>query len=193
MNRSTKTSREPTAPGTLRPTAEEHAPFYAAYVARVPEGDLVEILERQIEETIRPLASLTEGDAGFAYAPGKWTVREVVGHVIDAERVFAYRALRFARGDATPLPGFDEQEWARASNADDRPLADLLAELRTVRAATVALLRPLPPEAWLRRGEANGIRCTVRALATIIAGHELHHRAVLEERYYPAIGVGVSS
>jgi len=184
MHRTSESSASPTA---LRPEPDEHAPFYAAYVARVPAGDLVEILDGQIEETIRSLGSLSEEDAGFAYAPGKWSVREVVGHLVDAERVFAYRALRFARGDATPLPGFDEQAWARASNAGDRPLADLLAEWRTVRAATVALLRSLPLDAWTRRGEANGTPCTVRALATIIAGHELHHRAVLEERYYPRI------
>lgn len=169
-----------------RPAAGEYAPFYAPYLARVPEGDVVEILDRQIAETIRPLAALGEEGAGFAYAPGKWTVRQVVAHVVDAERVFAYRALRFARGDGAPLPGFDENEWATAAG-DDRPLADLLAEWRTVRGATVSLFGGLAAEAWTRTGVANGTPCSVRALAAIIAGHELHHRAVLAERYLAAL------
>lgn len=169
-----------------RPAANEHAPFYAPYLARVPAGDLVDILARQIDETVRPLAPLDEERAGFSYAPGKWTVRQVVTHVTDAERVFAYRALRFARGDVAPLPGFAENAWAETAG-DRRPLADLLAEWRTVRAATVALFSGLSPESWTRTGVANGTPCSVRALAAIIAGHELHHRAVLAERYLSAI------
>jgi len=166
-----------------RPAAHEYDPFYAGYIARVPEGDIVRILDRQLEETLRPLRGLDERGASFAYAAGKWTVREVVGHLCDAERVFAYRALRIARGDTIDLPGFDENAWAPAAGHDDRPLAERLDELAAVRRATMLLLESLPDEAWRRVGSANGSPASVRAIATVIAGHELHHRAVLAERY----------
>ena len=166
-----------------RPDPSEYAAFYAGYIAKVPDGDLVGVLEANLEEFVRTLGPLAEVRGGFAYAPGKWTLKEVIGHVIDAERVFSYRAMRIARGDETPLPGFDEQAWVPQSGANDRTIADLLAELRAVRAATVALLRHLPADAVTRSGTASGNGVTVRALAWIIAGHPMHHLGILRERY----------
>jgi uncharacterized damage-inducible protein DinB len=166
-----------------RPAAGEFAPFYAGYVAAVPEGDVLEILEVQGRRVAELLATLTEERAGFRYAEGKWSVREVIGHLTDAERIFAYRALRFARGDRTPLATFDEDAYVVESGADARPVAELAAEHAAMRAATLALLRGLPAEALERGGEASGARVTVRALTYIIAGHEAHHLGVLRERY----------
>jgi len=172
-----------TAPRFLRPEASEYAPFYAGYVGLVPDGDLLDTLERQGEDTARILGGLPEARGDHAYAPGKWTVKEVLGHLADGERVFSYRALSFARGDATPLPGFEENVWVPASGARDRTLSSLVAELRAVRAATLALLRGLPPGADLRRGVANEQEISVRGLAWVITGHERHHLKILRERY----------
>lgn len=169
-----------------RPAPDEYAPFYANYIALVPEGGVIAQLERQATEFARLLESIPEDRADHAYAPGKWTIKEVVGHLTDAERVFAYRALRFARGDATPLAPFDEDAYVPAAAFGARTLADLSQEFQAVRNATVALFRGLPTEAWTRRGIASGHEVSVRALAWIAAGHELHHRKVLIERY----GVG---
>jgi hypothetical protein len=166
-----------------RPDPSEYAAFYAGYIARVPDDDLVGALEANLEEFVRTIGAVAEVRGGFAYAPGKWTLKEVIGHVIDAERVFSYRAMRIARGDETPLPGFDEKAWVPQSGANDRTIADLLAELRTVRAATIALLRHLPTDSVTRRGTASGNGVTVRALAWIIAGHPIHHLGILRERY----------
>ena len=166
-----------------RPDPSEYAAFYAGYIARVPDGDLVGALEANLEEFVRTIGAVAEVRGGFAYAPGKWTLKEVIGHVIDGERVFSYRAMRIARGDDTPLPGFDEQAWVPQSGANDRTIADLLAELRAVRAATIALLRHLPADSVTRRGTASGNGVTVRALAWIIAGHPMHHLSILRERY----------
>jgi uncharacterized damage-inducible protein DinB len=166
-----------------RPNEGEFAPFAARYIERVPEGDIVATLEAQMEETLALLRTISEERAGYAYAAGKWTVREVVGHVADTERVLAYRALRIGRGDDTPLPGFDENAYVRKAGFDGRTLGDLLAELDAVRSATLTLVRGLPSEAWTRRGTAAGAPYTVRGLIFMIAGHELHHRAILEERY----------
>jgi hypothetical protein len=165
------------------PGPDEYAPFYRDYVARVPAGDIVAVLGEQIGETLRVLGGLTEAAANRAYAPGKWTIKEVVGHVIDAERVFSTRALRFARGDRTELPGFDQDPYVLAGGFAARSIRDLADELAAVRRATVLLFRGLPEEAWGRRGVASGQEVSVRALAYIIAGHELHHRSILRERY----------
>jgi uncharacterized damage-inducible protein DinB len=172
-----------TKPSYGRPEASEYAPFYAGYIAQVPDGDLLQLLERQGQETAALLTGLQDSRGDFAYAPGKWTLKEVLGHLADAERVFAYRALRFARGDATPLASFDEQAWTPNSGARSRSLTDLAEELRVVRAATLALLRHLPEDAPTRWGTASGKEITVRALAWIIAGHERHHLRILRERY----------
>lgn len=166
-----------------RPAEGEFAPFAARYIDRVPDGDIVATLESQLEHTLAVLQTIPGERAGYAYAAGKWTVREVVGHVTDTERVLAYRALRIGRGDDTPLPGFDENAYVSKAGFDGRTLGDLLAELSAVRRATLALVRGLPPGAWARRGTADGAPYTVRGLIFMIAGHELHHRAILEERY----------
>jgi len=166
-----------------RPQPGEYLEYYHKYIERVPAGDIVAILATQMDDTITLLRNRTEEQALRTYAPGKWTMKEVIGHIADAERVFAYRALRIARGDATPLEGFDENAYTPAGRFDERPLASLLAELAAVRRATVALLAGLPQDAWTRTGTANNAAVSVRALAWIIAGHEVHHRGILQERY----------
>ncbi len=170
-------------PGEKRPGADEYAPFYAGYVARVPEGDIVAVLGAQLGVTRVLLEHVPEERALYAYAPGKWTVKQVVGHLSDTERMLSARALRFARGDSTPVPGFDENAYADEAGSNERSLASLLDDLEATRQATVALLAGLPDHAWIRRGVANGKEVSVRALACIIAGHELHHREILKTRY----------
>jgi len=166
------------------PTPDEYGASYAGYVARVPGGtDIVDLLARQRDATLARFAALPEDRGGHRYAPGKWSVKEVLLHLSDTERVMAYRALRIARGDTTPLPGFDEDAWAPLSGADARPLEEVAEEWGDVRQASLALFRHLPAEAWTRRGTASGMPVSVRALAWIIAGHERHHLAVLGERY----------
>jgi hypothetical protein len=161
---------------------DEFAPFYAGYIARARAASPID-LAAQGARTAAFLAGIPEERAGFRYAPGKWSIREVVGHLADAERVMAYRALRFSRGDQTPLPGFDEGAFAAAAGADARTLADLAAELAAVRGATVALFSHLDAAALARRCTANDHEVSARALGAIIAGHELHHLAIFEERY----------
>lgn len=166
-----------------RPDSSEYAPNYETYVSKVPEGNIVAILEDQRRETQDLLATIPEGRALHRYAPGKWSIKEVIGHVTDAERVFSYRALRFARGDQTPLSGFDEKAYAPAGHFDAHDLPDLAAELDAVRRATIALFSGLDSEALARRGPANNKEISVRALAYVIAGHERHHVEILRERY----------
>jgi uncharacterized damage-inducible protein DinB len=168
-----------------QPGTGEHNEYYAKYIRLVPDGDIIAILATQLEDTLVPIRELTEEQARFAYAPGKWSLKEVLGHLADTERVFAYRALRIARGDTTPLASFDEKAYTPTGRFDERPLASLLAELSAVRRATVALFAGLPAEAWQRFGTASENPVTVRACAWIIAGHELHHRNVLAQNYLP--------
>ena len=172
-----------TAAAIPRPAAAEYDPYYGRYIDKVPEGDLLRTLEDQARETQALLAGLSDAKALHRYAPGKWSIKEVIGHVADTERVYSYRALRFARADATSLPGFDENAWVPAGDFDARPLADLAAELDAVRRATLALFRGLDAAALARRGTANDAAVSVRAIAWIIAGHERHHVALLHERY----------
>lgn len=166
-----------------RPQADEHVPYYGRYIALVPDGDLISILQDQMEDTSRVLRAIPIEMADHAYSEGKWTVKEVIGHMGDVERIMSYRALRFARADATELPGFDENTYVPAANFGRRTVDDLVDELVAVRAATIHLLRPLDDAALARRGAANGAEISVRALAYIIAGHERHHMSVLRERY----------
>lgn len=170
----------------VRPDATEYAPFYARYVAGVPEQDVVATLRDSGRELVAALAAIPESRGGYRYAPEKWTVRDVIGHMIDAERIFGYRALRLARGDATPLPGFEENDYARAAAADARTVVDLTDELGVVRDGTVRLFASFPDDAWTRRGVVNGRDVSVRALAYITAGHARHHFDVLRERYLKA-------
>jgi uncharacterized damage-inducible protein DinB len=170
-------------PYHVKPPPNEYAPFYAGYVAHVPDGDIVAHLRSQLDETLPLVRGLDEQQALHAYAEGKWSIKTVIGHIADSERVLSCRALRFARHDTTPLPGFDENRYAATARFDARPIASLVAELAAVRAATAALFDSLDDDAWTRTGLANGFDVSVRAIAWIIAGHELHHRHILESRY----------
>lgn len=165
-----------------RPGADEHSAYFGKYVERVPEGDLVGLLRSQIGDTAA-LLRRSRDRADFAYGPGKWTVKQVVGHLADVERVMAYRALSIARNDGTPLPGFDENAWVDNANFGSRTLEDLVGELEVVRASTVQLASHLAADDFSHRGTANGNPMSVRALFYIIAGHERHHVALLGERY----------
>jgi hypothetical protein len=173
----------PTESRSTRPAPDEHAPYYGRYIEKVPDGDIVRTLREQREATAAFLRGIADAKAGHRYAPDKWSIREVVGHLGDCERIFAYRALRFARADDTMLPGFDENEFVKHARLDDRPMTSLIAELDAVRGASIALFDGLFPEEWSRAGTANGKTMSVRAFAWTIAGHELHHLGILKERY----------
>ncbi len=168
---------------TTKPAADEHAPFYAGYIAEAGNGDVLTILERQLGDTLSLFRGVPEARWGHRYAEGKWTVRQVLNHVIDAERVFAYRVLRAVRNDPTELPGFDEGPWAATARADDRTMADLCGEFAMVRGANLALFTAMNDEEAARRVVANGRAVTARALVWICAGHERHHGNVVRERY----------
>ena len=163
-----------------RPNEREYPPLFAGHVNRVPEGEILDILDRQTAQMERLLASYSDEQAAWRPAPGEWNAIQIVGHLADIERVHAYRAFAFARGDAAPLPGMDPNEYMAASGFAERPLADVAAEFFAARRATLALLRGLNAAAWERTGTANDAAMTVRAIAYIIAGHELLHRADLE-------------
>jgi uncharacterized protein (TIGR03083 family) len=169
---------------TGRPLAGEFAEYARPDIARVAGDDAIDALARQRDEVLALLEPLgEEAVRGLTYAPGKWTLKEVVGHLAGDERIIAYRALCIARGDARSLPGFDEATYAAHAGSESRPLASLLAEYRAVRAASLALFEGLPSDAWSRRGTVNGYEASVRGLAFHIAGHELRHLAALRERY----------
>jgi len=161
-----------------RPAATE-----ARYIALVPEDDIIAAMEAQTRETEKLLRSIGEQKATFRYAPDKWTIKTLVRHFTDTERIFAYRLLAIARGEKQPLPGFEEEDYAVASAADERKFSDLIDEYRAVRAATLSLLRGLPSAAWERTGTASDKPISVRALAFNTLGHERHHLKVLREKY----------
>jgi hypothetical protein len=170
---------------TPRPGAEEYAPAFADYVSRIADDeDIVAVLASQIDQFLARLHAIPELRGEYRYAPGKWSLKEVIGHLSDTERVFAYRALRIGRGDTTPLPSFDDQAYVAEVLAGERTVADLAAEWGHVRRATLALFAHLPAAAWQRRGTASDQPISVRALAYIIAGHVRHHVEVLEARYF---------
>jgi hypothetical protein len=166
-----------------RPAADEFSPYYASYIERVPLGNLLDQLAQQLASTIELLAPLTPEQAAYRPKPDDWNISQVLGHLADTERVFAYRALVFARNDTVDLPGFDQDYYVANANFTDLPLTELLDGFASVRHSTLALFRTLNEAAWLRSGTANGTRVSVRALGYIIAGHELHHVADLRERY----------
>ena len=166
-----------------KPEETEYAAYYSGYVSLVPEGDILTILSEQLNETLSFMRSIPESAGSFRYAPDKWSVKELVGHMIDTERVFAYRALCFARGDTASLPGFDEKLYIRNASFADYSVADLIAEFETVRKSTLFLFKHLDENAWQRAGIASENTVTVRALAYIIAGHERHHCNILRDRY----------
>jgi hypothetical protein len=165
-----------------RPDSSEYATSYGSYVALVPEEDVVTGMETDLEETLSFLSRVSEQEACRRHPPYTWSVKEVIGHIIDSERVFGYRALRFARDDSTPLPGFDENAYAKAAEFDQRSLRDLAAEFENLRRSHLYFFRSLPDAAWTRHGLANGAAMTVRALAYIILGHQRHHVRILHQR-----------
>lgn len=166
-----------------RPDASEYAPFYHGYVTMVPDGDVVELVRSTGREVLEALGRIPETRGDHRYGPDKWTIREVIGHLIDAERIFTYRALRVARGDRTPLAAFDENEFVKTAGSEARTLASLTRELGAVREATAQLFESLPDEAWGRSGIASGKDVSLRALAYITTGHAMHHLRILRERY----------
>ena len=166
-----------------RPQENEYPPFYAGYVARVPESDIVEVLSEQPKELKRVADSVTSDKELFRYAPDKWSVREIFGHLVDSERFFGHRAFCISRGDANPLPGFDENLYVSRSSYDSRPLAELVKDFSLLREANSRHLGSLDAALWPREGVANGAKVTVRALAYVMTGHVRHHLAVLRERY----------
>ena len=168
---------------TTRPDRTEYDPYFSKYIDPVPDGDIVTILKSQIDNTLALLRNVSEEKAGEAYAPGKWSIKEVVGHLIDTERIFAYRALRIARNDRTPLAGFEQDDYVAATNFNARTLASLIEELSAVRSANIHLFKHFTEAEWLRRGTANQKEITTRALAYNIAGHEMHHVGILQSRY----------
>ncbi len=166
-----------------RPMSDEYSPFYAGYVGEVLETDPVHVMESQAIATQALIGTIPDDQSLFRYAPGKWSIREIIGHLVDAERIFGYRALRIARGDETPLEGFDENRYVEAAGFDRQAWGTLVEELAVVRRGTLALFRSLDAAAWNRRGVASNARISVRALAFIIPGHERHHLRILRERY----------
>lgn len=169
-----------------RPADSEYAEYYGTYVSQVPDGDILETLRDQLGETLAMLQDLTEEQETFRYAEGKWSLREVVGHLVDTEWLFAFRALAMAREDGVNLPGMDQDVWVATSGANERPLAESCAEWAALRRATIHMFASLSEEQGERTGIASGNPFTVRSFAWIIAGHELWHRGLIEEHYLGA-------
>ena len=170
-------------PSTTVPDRTEAAPYYFTYIDRVPAGDICATLDAQAGEAVGLFTSISDAASLHRYAPDKWSIREVVGHINDTERLFVFRAFWFARGFDSPLPSFDQNVAVSAAAAHERSWDSLIDEFRTIRAATVSFFRPLADEAWLRRGIASDNPFSVRALAYLAAGHVTHHLAILRERY----------
>jgi hypothetical protein len=173
----------------IRPGSDEYGAYYADYVARVPDGDVLEILVVQHDELARLLGEVSDRQGDQRFAPGEWTLKEVMGHLSDAERLFSFRALCFSRGERAPLPSFDQDDYVRAANFGSRALADLLQELALLRLANLQTFRHFTPEMCARRGVASDAEVSVRALIYILAGHFNYHLADLREKYLPALSV----
>ncbi len=165
-----------------RPEPSEHAAYYTPYIARVPEDDIVSAMKAIMTSTVAFFGGIPEGSASVVHPPYTWTIKQVIGHLTDCERVFGYRALRFARGDSAPLPGFDENKYAETARHNGVPLHALASEFENLRRSHIAFFEHLPEEAWLRRGVANNGEVSVRALAYILVGHERHHAAIIRKR-----------
>lgn len=171
----------------FRPTSNEYAPYYGRYIDLVPDGDLLKLLSEQINNTLVVLRGISEKQSLTRYAPDKWSIKEVIGHVTDTERIMCYRALRIGRADTTPIPGFEQDDYVHAANSDALAFMDLVSEFQIVRSASVALFRNFDENAIGRRGTANNFSVTVRGLAYIIAGHERHHLNILQSKYLPLL------
>jgi hypothetical protein len=166
-----------------KPEENEHATYFRKYIDLVPDGDVLGTLAAQIGVTLTELRQISDAASLTRYAPGKWSVREMVGHMIDTERIFGYRALCIARNDKTNFPSFEQDDYIAAANFDERPWQDLIDEFYAVRRSNLAMLRGFAEEAWQRTGTSNNNSLSVRAAAYVIAGHERHHMGVLRERY----------
>ncbi len=173
--------------GLTRPQPGEYAEAYAPYVAVAPEGNALVLLQAQLGEVIDLYSRFSETQGAFRYAPGKWSLKDLLQHLSDAELIFAYRCLCIGRGDVTPLPGFDEEAYAAVARADERSVADLLADFRAARTASLNLFRGLPDSAWGQQGTTNGRSITARCLPFISLGHGAHHLEVIRERYLPGL------
>jgi uncharacterized damage-inducible protein DinB len=161
----------------------EYADYYKGYVSLVPEGDIVQVLTNQMQETVGIVSILNDEQLSYRYATGKWSIKEVIGHITDTERIMSYRLLSIARGETTSLPGYDENAYVEEAGFDEIPVRDLLENFVAVRLATIQLIKSLSKKALERKGTANGHPVTTRALMMIIAGHEIHHRHIIVERY----------
>ncbi|MBR2566312.1 MAG: DinB family protein [Paenibacillus sp.] len=166
-----------------KPGKDEYASFYEGYIKLTPEGNVIELLEQQGQQVHKAIRSLTEEQANYRYAEGKWSIKEVFGHLIDNERIMSTRLLRIARGDTTPLPGYDQDTFMESRPFDLYTVDHLAEEYAAVRRSTVVMLRQISPEAWLRRGIANNYTASTRSIAWVITGHELHHLSILRDRY----------
>ena len=166
-----------------RPRVGTYGAYYQQYIDLVPDGDLRRLLPVIFDADFRAMRTITPAQELYRYAPGKWSIREMVGHMCDTERVFSYRAMCIARGDTTPLPSFDENIYASVARYDDIPLEQILGELMAVHAGTILLFENMSDAAWNRVGTASGMPVGVRSLAYLCAGHELHHMNILKERY----------
>jgi hypothetical protein len=173
--------------GLTRPQPGEYAEGYATYVAAAPEGNVLALLQAQLGDVLDLYSRFTEAQAAYRYAPGKWSLKDLLQHLSDAELIFAYRCLRIGRGDATPLPGFDENAFAASAAADQRRVGDLRADFRAARTASLELFRSFPDEAWVQRGTSNGRNLTARCIPYLCLGHVAHHLAVIRERYLPGL------
>jgi hypothetical protein len=169
------------------PTSNEYAPWAGAYVSRVPEGDIVAFLEKQRDVVVPLLRSISDESSLYRYAPGKWSIREILGHINDAERIFCYRALRIGRGDKTPLPGWEQDDFVKTADADKTPWPALIGEFEAIRRATIPLFQMLPQAAWTEIGTSSNHPFSTRGLAWVLAGHVEHHVAILRERYLPGL------
>jgi hypothetical protein len=168
---------------STRPESSEYTPYHAVYVDKVPDGDILAILRTNGKDLDAMLARVVEERGGYRYAEGKWSIREIIGHIIDGERVLGYRALRAARNDSTPLEGYDAEAYIGPARSEDRSFVDLRTELRAVRESTHWFFASLPREAWDRVGVTGGRAISVRALAYVIVGHAIHHMRALADRY----------
>ncbi len=166
-----------------RPKQGDYSPYYEDYIKLVEGNDPVNIMEKQLTETPKFFGAIPEAKGNYSYAEGKWTIKEILGHIIDTERVFAYRVMCIARGEKQSLPGFEQEDWVKASNFAKRKLIDLIDEYKKLREANLAMLKSLDEEAIGRKGIANNKNITVNALFYIIPGHEKHHLNILKERY----------
>lgn len=166
-----------------KPETSEYAPFYSVYIDAIAQQSVIRVLESQPTELQDIFTGINDSDGTYAYADGKWTIKQLLGHIIDCERIFAYRVLRISRGDETPIEGFEQDAYIANAYANERSFADLLEEFKLIRRANLILFYNLRDEDWLRMGTASNSRVSVRALAYIMAGHVRHHTKILRERY----------